>query len=115
MTSTIRVAVIQSEVASTLSQGIEKTASLTADAARNGATLVAFPETWLPGYPIWLDVTRDTALWDHAPVKQVYRRMAEQSVVVPSETTERLSSIARDNAVTLVIGVVERIAQGAGQ
>ena len=111
----VRAAVIQAEVVPTLSEGLTRTADLTANAARNGAALVAFPETWLPGYPIWLDVTRDTALWDHAPVKQVYRRMAEQSVVVASETTERLSTIARDNSVTLVIGVVERVAHGAGQ
>ena len=28
-------------------------------AAAEGAELVVFPETWLPGYPIWLDVCRD--------------------------------------------------------
>jgi len=60
-------------------------------------------------------VSRDVALWDHAPVKAVYRRMAENSVVVGGEATDTLASIARDNAVTLVIGIIERVVEGAGQ
>ncbi|MGH9888049.1 MAG: carbon-nitrogen hydrolase family protein, partial [bacterium] len=67
------------------------------------------------GYPVWLDVCRDVALWDHPPVKQVYRRMAEESVVVPGDATNVLAQAANDYAVTLVIGVIERVADGAGQ
>ena len=91
------------------------TAARTADAAEQGATLVVFPETWLPGYPIWLDVCRDVALWDHAPVKAVYRRLAEESVAVPSAATRQLGEMARANAVTLVIGVSERVDDGPGR
>ena len=110
-----RIAVAQPEVAPTLAAGLSKVVSLVADAAANGATLVAFPETFLPGYPIWLDVCRDVALWDHPPVKRVYRRMAEESAVVPSEATRTLAAAARDGNITLVIGVIERVTNGAGQ
>lgn len=110
-----RIAVAQPEVAPTLAAGLSKVVSLVADAAASGVTLIAFPETFLPGYPIWLDVCRDVALWDHAPVKRVYRRMADESVVVPSETTRTLAAAARDANVTLVIGVIERVTNGAGQ
>jgi nitrilase len=112
---TTRVAVAQPEVEPDLQSGIARVASLTAEAAQNGAQLVAFPETYLPGYPAWLDVCRDVALWDHAPVKRVYRRMAEQSIAVPSNAASALGAIASDNAVTLVVGIVERVARGAGQ
>src|SRR6185295_18183528 len=90
ITPTVRAAVIQAEVPPSLREGLARAADLIAQAARAGATLVAFPETWLPGYPIWLDVCRDVALWDHAPVKAVYRRLAEESVVVPSPATYAL-------------------------
>jgi nitrilase len=72
-----RVAIVQSEPAPSLDEGLQRTDALTREAARGGATLVAFPETWLPGYPAWLDVCRDVALWDHEPVKAVYVRRVE--------------------------------------
>ena len=112
---TVRAAVVQAETPSSLNEGLEHAATLIGEAARNGAALVAFPETWLPGYPVWLDVTRDAALWDHPPVKRVYRRMAEESVVVPSDATVRLASAAREHGVTLVMGVTERVDEGPGQ
>jgi predicted amidohydrolase len=113
--SSLRVAIVQAEPPSSLADGLNRVATHVREAAANGARLVVFPETWLPGYPIWLDVSRDVALWDHPPVKTIYRRMAENSVVVPSDSTEALAAVARDASVTLVIGVVERVAEGPGQ
>jgi len=112
---TIRAAVVQAETPSSLAQGLDHASSLIAECARQGATLIAFPETWLPGYPIWLDVSADVALWDHGPVKTVYRRMANDSVVVPSAATDRLAVAAREHSVTVVIGVIERVSEGPGQ
>jgi nitrilase len=111
----IRVAIVQAEIAQTLASGIERTDGLTREAARDGAALVVFPETWLPGYPAWLDVCRDVALWDHAPVKHVFARMAANSVVVDGESGLALGEIARKYRVTLVVGVTERVAAGTGR
>lgn len=112
---TVRVAVVQAEVALDLAAGLEKTRSLAARAAASGAHLVAFPETWLPGYPAWLDHCRDAALWNHPPVKAEYARMSANSVVVSGDSGRALAAIARETAVTLVIGVVERVDSGPGR
>jgi len=109
------VAVVQADVAPDLGAGLETTARLASAAARSGAELIVFPETWLPGYPAWLDVCRDVALWDHPPVKAVFARLAENSVAVPGPALEALATIARDAGVTLVLGVCERVERGAGR
>ncbi|MFI5246235.1 MAG: carbon-nitrogen hydrolase family protein [Gemmatimonadales bacterium] len=110
-----RVAVVQAEVAPDLPSGIERTRSLAQEAARGGASLIVFPETWLPGYPAWLDVCRDVALWDHAPVKQAFARMAENSIVVDGGSGKALGAIAREVGATIVVGVTERVEAGAGR
>jgi predicted amidohydrolase len=115
MSGRVVVAAVQAEVARDLAGGLERTAELAGRAAMEGAELIVFPETWLPGYPAWLDVCRDAALWDHAPVKAVYRRMAEESVTIPGPAVERLGGIARLHEVTLAIGVVERVEKGPGR
>ena len=52
---TVRVAVTQAEPAwLNLQDGVTKTCRLIAEAAQNGAQLVAFPECWIPGYPAWI-------------------------------------------------------------
>src|SRR3954451_9261009 len=101
--SGIRVAVVQDEVAPDLERGLALTDARAADAARAGASLVAFPETWLPGYPAWLDVCRDAGLWDHSPVKAVFRRMAEQSVVINGASGDALAAIARRHGIAMTI------------
>ena len=115
MSPLVRAAIIQAEIPESRAHGIDRAAALTREAAAQGATLVVFPETWLPGYPVWLDVCRDAALWNHAPVKAVFRRLAEESVAVPSEVSGTLAAVARTNGVTLVMGVSERVDDGPGQ
>ena len=113
--SSVRVAVVQAEVAPDLARGLARTRELSIDAANRGASLVVFPETWIPGYPAWLDLCRDVALWDHAPVKRVFARMAENSVEVDGESGRALGAIAKDAGVTLVVGVTERVGSGVGR
>lgn len=53
--SHVRAAVTQAEpVWLDLEATVEKTCRLIAEAARNGAELVTFPEGWIPGYPAWI-------------------------------------------------------------
>ncbi len=112
--ATLAVAVVQAEVCASLADGLAKTESLTREAAALGARLVVFPETWLPGYPIWLDVCRDVALWDARPVQDVFARHAAESVDVEGDTGAALGRIAHSCGITLVVGVTERVTAGPG-
>jgi nitrilase len=111
----VRVAIAQAESAPTLEEGLARTSALTAHAAKAGARLVIFPETWLPGYPAWLDVCRDVALWDHEPVKAVFGRYASECVVVNGESGRALRETALGAGVTLVVGICERVPDGPGR
>ena len=82
---------------------MERVAALTAEAAANGAKLVVFPEAFVPGDPIWKDAG---IIWDGD--EAWYSMLVDQSIVVPSEATDRLGAIARDHDVTMVIGIDER-------
>ena len=62
MQRTITAAAVQAEpVWLDLQATVDKTIQLIHEAAENGADLVAFPETFIPGYPwwIWLDSPAD--------------------------------------------------------
>ncbi len=109
------VAIVQAEVAPDLDGALERTSAGIREAGAAGASLVVFPETWIPGYPAWLDVCRDVALWDHAPAKAAFARMARDSVSVPGPALDALAAMCRDDEVTLVVGVTERVEQGAGR
>ncbi|NVO85497.1 carbon-nitrogen hydrolase family protein [Hymenobacter terrestris] len=98
-----------------LPASLAKAETLIAQAAAQGAKLVVFPETWLPGYPAWLDSCRDVNRWDSPAVKQVYRRLAENSVVVPGPVTEALGAAARAHGVVLNMSVHERVEVGPGR
>ncbi len=111
----VRAAVVQAERPATLAEGLAVTRERAEAASREGAELVVFPETWLPGYPAWIDYCRDAGLWDHAPVKAVFGRLVENSVAVDGSAAGELASVARDLGITLVVGVSERVGAGPGR
>jgi predicted amidohydrolase len=112
---TIVAAIVQAEVAADIQSGLDLTHQKALEAAGSGAELIVFPETWIPGYPAWLDLSRDAALWDHAPVKAVFARIAENSVAIPGPALDRLADAAREAKATLVVGLSERVGRGAGR
>jgi nitrilase len=112
----IKVAAIQAApVYLDLNASLDKAVRLISEAAAQGAKLIAFPETWLPGYPAWLDCCRDVALWDYPPVKKVFARLMGNSVPIPGAVTEALALAAREHAVVVNITVNERVTEGAGR
>ena len=111
----IVAAVVQAEVAADVKAGLELTLEKAVQAAAAGAELIVFPETWIPGYPAWLDSCRDAALWDHGPVKSTFARIVENSIAVPGAAFDELAATAREASATLVVGISERVDRGPGR
>ena len=93
---------------------VTKATDLIHDAAKKGAKLITFGETWFPGYPVWLDICSDIGLWDHEPTKEVYAQLVQNSVVVSGSEIQHFAKIAKQLEVVLVLGINERVAIGAG-
>ena len=106
MSKTVRVAGVQAApVFLDADATVAKAVSLIEEAASNGAELVAFAESWLPGYPSWIF---GAAGWEDAGAKAVYRRFRENAIAVPSAATDTLCRAARANGVVVVMGMTER-------
>jgi predicted amidohydrolase len=77
------------------------------EAADEGADIVVFPETWLPGYPVWLDFSPDVARWDHGGAKELYRLLHENSV--EEHHLDPLLEASGRRRITIVMGANERV------
>ncbi|WP_137128623.1 carbon-nitrogen hydrolase family protein [Rhizobium sp. FY34] len=99
----IKAAAVQAApVYMNLNASITKAETIVAEAASHGAKLVAFPETWLPGYP-WF-------IWLGAPAEgmQFIPPYHDNSMELRSPEMKRLQKIAAKYEVTLVMGYSER-------
>jgi nitrilase len=84
---------------------IGRVAEVAAEAARDGARLVLFPEAFIPAYPSnrWVRFLAGGG----GDAKPVYARLARESLEVPGPASDRLGEIARDNALWLAVGANE--------
>jgi nitrilase len=104
-----RVAAVQASPVFLNTQAtIDKAVGLVAEAAMNGAALVAFPEVFVPGYPYWNWIT------DPVSGSAWFEKLSMASITVPGPEVDRLCAAARANRIHVVIGVNERSAQNWG-
>ncbi|TDR93458.1 carbon-nitrogen hydrolase family protein [Enterovirga rhinocerotis] len=89
-------------------QTTEKAVSLMREAARNGASLVAFPETFIPAFPVW------AALWAPIDNHDLFERMCAESVFVDGPEIGRLRAEARDLGIVVSMGISERSRASGG-
>jgi aliphatic nitrilase len=87
---------------------VAKARDLIAEASGHGASLVAFPEVFVPGYPYWN--------WTMSPVQGSpwFERLFRASVTVEGPEVGRLRDAAREFGCHVVIGINERPAHGVG-
>lgn len=85
-----------------------KACSLIAEAARGGASLVAFPESFIPGFPIWAGV--------QAPIgnHEYFKRLAANSIAVPGPEVAALCAAAREHGIVVSIGISESTTASVG-
>ncbi|MES2486198.1 MAG: carbon-nitrogen hydrolase family protein [Bacteroidota bacterium] len=81
---------------------VDKACAIIIEAASNGASLVAFPEVFVAGYPYWN--------WIMTPVQgsKWYEKLYVNSIVVPGPETDKICKAAKENNCHVVIGVNER-------
>ncbi len=97
-----------------LKKTLEKTHDLLSDAASKGADVIAFGECWLSGYPVWLDICSDVNLWDHPPIKEVYKQMYESCIDVHSTQMQTLRDHIKELGCHVIIGANESVSSGPG-
>jgi nitrilase len=108
----IRSAAIQAEPVILDRDGtVAKACELIAEAARNGARLIVFPELFIPIFPnssIW---GRGMALWGSDKARAAWLRLWENAIEIGDESTRRLCTAAREAGSVVVIGLNEREAR----
>lgn len=92
-----------------ISDGIAQATELARAAIADGARLVAFGETFLGGYPLWLDEAPGAALWDHPGSKALHRILLEQAVVPNDERLLPLQELCDATGACISIGAHERV------
>ena len=75
-------------------------------AADDGARLVVFPETYIPGYPAW--IWRLKPGDDYDLTGQIHRVLLENSVDLAADGLRPLRDAARERGLVVVCGVHER-------
>ncbi|MEA2872084.1 MAG: nitrilase [Hyphomicrobiales bacterium] len=82
------------------------------EAARNGATLLVFPEAYVPGYPTWIWRLRPGG--DMALSGEIHARLRENAVDLARGDLQPIQDAAARHAVTVVIGMHELDSQFSG-
>ncbi|WP_128892854.1 carbon-nitrogen hydrolase family protein [Erythrobacter sp. HKB08] len=92
-----------------IEDGIAQAVELARKAIADGAQLVAFGETFLGGYPLWLDEAPGAALWDHPGTKALHRLLLENAVVRNDERLLPLQELCDETGAVISIGAHERV------
>ncbi len=88
----------------------EKACRLIAEAGRNGARVIAFPESFIPAHPIWYHHHAATGALANRLSVELFKNAME----IPGRETEALGAAARDANAYVVIGVCEKIPNTIG-
>jgi nitrilase len=85
---------------------LDRLETVAAEAAREGAELVVFPETFVPVYPssVW---AKAFAGWEAIGAKETFARLAQESIAVGFSAERRIGAAAKELGIWIVTGVNE--------
>jgi len=90
---------------------LDKACELIAEAGRNDARLVAFPESFVPAYPDWVWAV---PAGEEGMLNELYAQLLANAVDIPGPATDRLCAAAKRAGTYMVIGVTERNVEASG-
>ncbi len=115
MSKIVKVGIGQfSSVHLNLKKSLDKLEAIVSDAAKENVLLLVVGETWLSGYPSWLDHCTNVSQWDGKEMKEVYLQFYKNSVDLKSKDFEQVCNMAKSNKITLCIGLNEKVNAGPG-
>ncbi|MEM1193150.1 MAG: carbon-nitrogen hydrolase family protein [Pseudomonadota bacterium] len=107
--TSIRLAAIQAApVLFDKDASTEKACDLIRQAGKDGAAFAVFGETWLPGYPFWIESAVNDATW------QASADYLANAVTLGGPETEALCAAAKEAGTDVVIGIAEKDPHSAG-
>jgi nitrilase len=105
---TVRLAIAQfAPAVLDLDASIAKASKIVRDAAAEGVSLVAFPETWVPVYPFWCDMG-GFSRWGDEASKRLHARLYRNSLEVGSKAFRHLQAAIKKAKLHVVLGANER-------
>jgi len=104
----VKVAVIQmSPVFLDKTASWKKLKMLILEAIEEGASIITWGETIIPGYPIWMGLT-DSARWNNPDQKRAYSTYVREAVALDDPIVEEMSNISSEHKVMLMGGILEK-------
>ena len=111
--NSIKVAIAQyASVHLDLPKSMKRLEEIVDEAKSKSVKLLVFGETWLSGYPAWLDNCPDVANWDSEPTKEAYLKLRKSSIEVGGIQTDKIAELAKSANITIVIGANEIVKKG---
>jgi nitrilase len=84
---------------------VEKACKAIAEASKEGARLIVFPEVFISGYPDWVWLLPNNK---REELNKLYIKLVENAVSLGDESTKKLEAAAKKSCIHVVMGMQER-------